>query len=158
MKKILLVTIALFLIVFVVSVTACSKPSIIGENTIHIPNSDGGGNITVQGGGKNPENFGDIPIYPGCEQLMKVAGEEDMNGQPGIIDHRMYVTSDSVEKVVSYYKEKMPGNGWTEESWYESSINMGTYNKGEQNVAVIGIMPADAEGSTSITIDKKYVK
>jgi hypothetical protein len=158
MKKILLVTLALILVLFVASVTACSKPGIIGENTIRIPDSEGGGNVTVQGGVKIPENFGDIPVYPGCEQVMKVSAEEDMNGQPGILDHRMYITSDSVEKVVSYYKEKMPANGWTEESWYESSINMGTYNKGEQNVAVIGVVPADAEGSTSFTIDKKYVK
>ena len=159
MKKILLVTLALILVLFGASVTACGKKGInIGDNTIRIPDSEGGGDITFQGGGKTPENFGDIPIYPGCEQVMKVTGEEDMNGQPGILDHRMYITSDSVEKVISFYKEKMPGNGWTEESWYESTLNMGTYNKGEQNVAVIAVVPADAEGSTSITIDKKYVK
>jgi hypothetical protein len=120
--------------------------------------SEGGGVITFQGGCKTPENFGDIPIYPGCEQIMKVTGDESFNGQPGILDHRQYLTSDSVEKVISFYKEKMPGNGWTEEDWYESTINMGTYNKGEQSVAVIGVVPADAQGSTSITIDKKYVK
>jgi hypothetical protein len=159
MKKIFLVTLALILVLFGASVTACGSKDIgLGDNTIHIPDSEGGGDITLQGGGKTPENFGDIPLYPGSEQIMKITADETMDGQPGILDHRVYLTSDSVEKVISFYKEKMPGNGWTEESWYESTINMGTYNKGEQNIAVIGVVPADAQGSTNITIDKKYVK
>jgi hypothetical protein len=161
MKNILLVTLALILVLFGASVSACASGRTgigSGDKTIHIPDSEGGGDITVQGGGKTPENFGDIPIYPGSEQIMKVTGEEELNGQPGIIDHRMYQVSDSVEKVISFYKEKMPGNGWTEEAWYEGTLNMGTYNKGEQNIAVVAVVQADAQGSTSITIDKKYVK
>jgi hypothetical protein len=159
MKKILLVTLALILVLFCASVTACGKTGInMAEKTIHIPNSEGGGDITFQGGGKTPENFGDIPIYPGCEQVAKITGTEDMNGKPGVLDHRMYITSDDVEKVISFYKEKMLGNGWTEETWYEGTLNMGTYNKGEENVAVIAVVSADAQGSSSITIDKKYVK
>jgi hypothetical protein len=91
---------------------------------------------------------------------MKITGEEDMDGQPGILDHRIYSTSDSVEKVVSFYKAQMPVNGWTEDTWAEASvITMGTYNKSEkQSVAVIAVMAADANGATNITIDKKYVK
>ncbi len=161
MKKILLVTLALILVLVGASVTACTcgkKGISVGENSIRIPNSEGGGDITFQGGGKTPENFGDIPIYPGCEQVAKVTAAEDMNGKPGTLDHRMYITKDSAEKVISFYKEKMIGNGWTEESWYESTINMGTYNKGEEAIAVIAIAAADAEGSTSIIVDKKYVK
>jgi hypothetical protein len=159
MKRILLVTLALIIVLLVASVTSCGKKGAnIGNTTIHVTNSEGSGDITVQGGGKTPENFGDIPIYPGCEQVLKVTSEEDMDGQPGVLDHRMYLTSDSAEKVISFYKEKMPGNGWTEESWYESMINMGTYNKGEGNIAVVAVVPADAKGSTSITIDKKYLK
>ena len=136
MKKILLVALALILVLVGASVTACTcgkKGISVGENTIRIPNSEGGADITFQGGSKTPENFGDIPIYPGCEQVAKITGAEDMNGKPGVLDHRMYITKDSVEKVINFYKEKMPGNGWTEESWYESTINMGTYNKSEEH-------------------------
>lgn len=159
MKKVLLVTLALALVLIGASLTACKTGiGTNGEGTIHIPDSEGGGDITLAGGGKTPENFGDIPIYPGCEQIMKVVGDESIDGQPGILDHRMYLTSDSVDKVIKFYKEKMPGNGWTEDSWYESTINMGSYNKGEDSVAVISIVPADAEGSTNIQIDKKSLK
>jgi hypothetical protein len=163
MKKVLLVTLALVLVLICIGATACGKKGIDlggGPGTIHIPDSEGGGDITLQGGGKTPENFGDIPLYPGSVQLLKLTGDEDNNGQPGILDHRMYSTSDSVEKVIAFYKAQMPANGWTEESWAEASvINMGTYNKAEkQSVAVIGVVPADAQGGTSITVDKKYSK
>jgi hypothetical protein len=161
MKKVLLVTLALVLVLVCISATACGKKgiSVGGPGTIHITDSEGGGDITFQGGGKTPENFGDIPIYPGCEQVAKITGNEEMDGKPGILDHRMYITSDSVEKVIAFYKAQMPVNGWTEEGWYESTINMGTYNKSEkQSVAVIAVVPADAQGGTSITVDKKYLK
>jgi hypothetical protein len=114
---------------------------------------------TYKGGGKTPENFGDIPIYPGCTQLMKITGDEDNDGQPGILDHRIYITSDSVEKVVNFYKTQMPLNGWNEDMWAESTITIGSYSKSEKNsAAVIGIAPADAKGGTNITVDKKYSK
>jgi hypothetical protein len=159
MKKILLLVIALTMVLACASFTACGKAGI--NNTIHIPDSEGGGDIAITGltgGDKTPESFGDIPIYPGCEQIMKVTGDETMNGQPGVLDHRQYLTSDSVEKVINFYKEKMPGNGWTEDSWYEGTINMGSYSKGETSVAVISVVSADAEGGTMLTIDKKYQK
>jgi hypothetical protein len=162
LKKVLSLILALVMVLVCVSFTGCLKKGLtVGDNTINIPDSEGGGGITVQGstgGGETPENFGDIPIYPGCKQLAKITGEEDMNGQPGILDHRIYSTSDSVDKVVSFYKTQMPANGWTEESWYESTMNVGTYNKGEQSYAVIAVTPADTEGESMFTIDKKYQK
>jgi hypothetical protein len=81
-----------------------------------------------------------------------------MSGQPGILDIRMYTTSDSPEKVVSFYKDKMPGNGWTEDSWYEGNINMGSYSKGETSIAVISVSAGDTNGGAIISISKKYVK
>jgi hypothetical protein len=156
MKKVLLVIIALALVLLGTSLTGCGKSVI--NSTIHIPDSEGGGDITVAAGGKTPENFGDIPTYPGSSQLSKVSGNEDMNGKPGILDIRMYSTSDSPEKVVSFYKDKMPGNGWTEDSWYEGDINMGSYSKGETSLAVISVSAGDAKGGAIINISKKYQK
>jgi len=156
MKKVLLVTLALALVLLGTSLTACGKTGI--NSTIHIPDSEGGGDITVSGGGKTPENFGDIPTYPGSSQISKVTAEEEMNGQPGILDIRMYTTSDSPEKVVSFYKDKMPGNGWTEDSWYEGNINMGSYSKGETSIAVVSVSAGDTNGGAIISISKKYVK
>jgi len=159
MKKILLIILSLVLVLLGTSLTACGKTGI--NNTIHIPDSEGGGDIEITGlagGDKTPEDFGDIPIYPGCVQLAKVTAEEEMNGQPGIFDHRIYSTSDSVEKVVAFYKDKMPANGWTEDSWYEGTANMGSYSKGESSVAVISVVAADTEGGAMLTIDKKYQK
>jgi hypothetical protein len=162
MKKVLLLILALIVVLACVSFTGCLKKGLtVGDDTIHIADSEGGGDITVQGlggEGKTPEDFGDIPIYPGCTQLMKIVGDETMNGLPGVIDHRMYLTTDSVEKVIKFYKVKMPENGWTEEMWAESTINMGQYNKGENKVAVISIVAADAQGGANINIDKKYAK
>jgi hypothetical protein len=158
MKKILLLTLVLAMVLLGASVTGCNKGINIGDNTIHIPDSEGGGDITVAAGGKTPENFGDIPIYPGSSQLSKVTGDEEMSGQPGILDIRMYSTSDSSDKVVSFYKDKMPANGWTEDSWYESTINMGSYSKGETSIAVISVTAGDTNGGAVISISKKYVK
>jgi hypothetical protein len=158
MNKVLLVILAFALVLLGSSVTACGKGIGINNTSIHISNPDGGGDITMQAGGKTPENFGDIPTYPGSSQISKVTGNEDMNGQPGVLDIRMYSTNDNPDKVVSFYKDKMPGNGWTEDSWYEGDINMGSYNKGETSLAVISISAGDTKGGAIISISKKYVK
>jgi hypothetical protein len=163
MKKVLLVALALVLVLLCVSFTACGKKGINIEGPggeIHISQPSGSAAITLQPGGKTPESFGDIPIYPKSTQLYKITGEEEIDGQPGILDHRMYSTSDSVEKVVSFYKTQMPLNGWTEETWAEgTTLNMGVYNKTEkQSAAVVAVVPGDANGTNTITIDKKYLK
>ena len=106
----------------------------------------------------NAESFGDIPIYPGADQLYKMKGEEPMDGKSATVEHRLYGTSDSPDKVVAFYKKEMPANGWNETFWSESDLlNMGTYEKnGQQSVAVIAIT-SNEEGGSNITLDKKTV-
>jgi hypothetical protein len=164
MKKILLVTLALALVLLGAGVMGCKTGISVGGNgeaTVHIPDSDGGGDVAITGlgsEGKTPEDFGDIPIYPGCKQLIKMVGSETWEGEPGVLDHRMYITTDSPDKVVKFYKQKMPGNGWTEDSWMEGdNLNLGSYTK-DTAAAVISAVPADAQGGTNIQIDRKSKK
>jgi hypothetical protein len=55
MKKLIFIALALVLVLFCVSVTACAKGiKIDGPGDIHISNPDGNGDINIQGGAKLP--------------------------------------------------------------------------------------------------------
>ena len=168
MKKVILIMLLLVIILSCVGITACTcgKESEIisalkdaqeqAQNQQQTPAKTTAQSTKPSG---DAESFGDIPIYPGAKQLYKIKGEEPMDGQAATVEHRLYGTSDSTDKVVAFYKKEMPANGWTETFWSESDLlNMGTFEKnGQQSVAVIAIS-SNEEGGSNLTIDKKTVK
>lgn len=107
-----------------------------GESEVSV-----GGNVEV------PKNFPeDVPIYTGLK-LNTSAQDKETATVRG-------VTSDSVEKVVDFYKSRLEAKGWTEDMVVSQGgkepMTMLTYSKDDRSASIM-IMRTDTETSVSIT-------
>ena len=80
------------------------------------------------GGG---ESLGDVPVYPGADKTgdysgsdvpLPLLGEGLDTEEYHDAQWAVYETDDAADDVISFYKDKMPGNGWNEENWFETSL------------------------------------
>jgi len=87
-------------------------------------------------------------IYPGAES---VKGGMRMTMPNGTMISAVYVTSDSKDQVLAFYKSKLTGNVSTFDTVNGSVI---TYNKGESESIVVTITsePSEYDGKTQIHI------
>jgi len=100
-------------------------------------------------------NWGDIPLYPGANQLQKasfVAPPTAGDSEYAKVEWRYFETGDEIEKVAEFYKKQMPDRGWEEKGWIEVlQMNTGTYTKNDENdVAMVWL--SSQEGKTIIAI------
>jgi hypothetical protein len=164
MKKIGLMAIALLVILG--GVTACSGGKKEKETTTTQTQANQQGTVTtstkpVSG---SSTSWRDMPIYPGSKEYFKISSDESetVNDKPAIYESRMYETSDKKDQVVTFYKDKMAANGWTEKSWMDlgsegQESSLAEYEKnGGDNIAVVQISNTDK--NTLIKLDTKYPK
>ena len=114
-------------------------------------------------GGGGGASLGDIPVYPGAEKTGDYSGDyslpllgEDLDVEDyGNTQWAVYETGDSVDDVGSFYREKMPDNGWNEEGWFDISFGegaaWGSYTKNDGDDAA-WVVISGTEDQTEIVI------
>ena len=103
-----------------------------------------------------------IPIYPGSksDEEYYIKGDQVFKDKPAVLESRIFTTSDKMDSVVAFYKEKMPASGWKDTGWIEGGGEMyvGSYEKnGGQEISAIQIFYDDNK-VTNIKIDWIYAK
>ena len=93
-------------------------------------------------------NWDDMPTYPGADTDER-SWVTISEGEGFQSETRIYVTSDSADKVADFYKSEMPRNGWDQVMWTSAGdVENGIYGKnGEQDVAQIMIMEEEEQGT-----------
>jgi hypothetical protein len=90
---------------------------------------------TITTGNSSSASEGDlgVPIYPGAARR---EGGMTINGPNGSMVTAVYSTSDSVGKVVDFYKDKLGGNASVIETGTGAVISAGTNNKDAMIITV----------------------
>jgi hypothetical protein len=106
--------------------TKAAEASATAEKTVKATKTP----ATAQPSGNGGEGLENIPAYPGADKTGDYSGDyslpalgeglntEDYSDTSWVV----YETSDSVDDVAAFYKDKMPANGWNEEKWFDSSF------------------------------------
>lgn len=76
---------------------------------------------------------GNIPEYPGA----KLSSSSVQNG----VNTYLYTTPDSAAKVLDFYKQQMPANGWSEQQENGGVANVLEFTKGQQRAAITVMVP-----------------
>jgi len=118
------------------------KVNISGDK-VTIETKDGKSTFASGGNAKVPENFPkDVPVYAGASIL---ASASVPNGSVLTLQ-----TKDAAAKVMSFYKGKLTGSGWTSEMTMEQGEQlMSAYKKGKKTISIIA---GKSDKLTSITI------
>jgi len=83
------------------------------------------------GGGGGSASLGDVPVYPGADKTgdysgsdvpLPLLGEGLDTEEYHDAEWAVYETDDPADDVISFYKDKMPDNGWDEEGWFDTSV------------------------------------
>jgi hypothetical protein len=117
----------------------------LGNETMTIKTKDGTMSIASGKSAKVPDSFPkDVLVYAGATVLAAVTVPEGVN--------LSLETPDSVDKVVSAYKSKMTGDGWSEESTFTAGDqSMMAYKKDNRTASVI-IMKSDDKTQITLTV------
>ena len=158
--KIILIVVAIFAFVTVAGIGACvfigyrAKQHL--DQTIKV--DEGGKGITLKtpkgdirlgemaGGGAKP--IGDLPPYPGAKPVDK--GAQFSVGDKDLISGQEYVTSDSVQDVVNFYKEKLGPKATVSE--YDGQFQLSHADKEDKGITVVHVGPDEETGQTKILI------
>jgi hypothetical protein len=89
----------------------------------------------------------DVAVYPGAT-ASEGGGETSMGG--GAIKVQQYVTSDSVDKVVSFYKDKLGPKALVQQSNNQALVQLA----GSNGMISIVISPDESSGKTKISITR----
>lgn len=110
--------------------------------------SNGEGSITI-GGGKLPADWpSDAPKYANAS-IQYSGSSNPQTGEAG--SAVVFMTSDSVEKVVEFYKKSLVSNGWKIEQ--TANMGMSTVISATKDTRTFGVYISSAgEGKTSVTI------
>ncbi len=81
----------------------------------------------------------DIPAYPGAK--LSSTGVED-----GAKTY-LYTTTDSIAKVLNFYKQQMPANGWSEQQENGGVANVLEFTKDPRRAIVSAMEPLPTSGS-----------
>lgn len=160
MKKLAFLILALVIMLAGV-LTACGSPvndnSSGGQQQSQQQSQDEDNDNSAIILGDDSWEFSDIPEYPGADEAYKIRGEEP--GEPPIIvENEILISNDSIEDVADYYRSAMANEGWEETFWGEiTSGFIGSFTKPGDAGAAVGIATT-SEGTTIITLDKRYPK
>jgi len=119
---------------------------------------------TPEPSGGGGASLGDVPAYPGAEKTAEYTGSDVPLPVPGgdldvdeyeDAEWAAYETSDSVDDVAAFYKDKMADNGWEEESWFDLTFGggaaWGTFTRDNGDSAAWVFVGGDEE-QTVITV------
>jgi hypothetical protein len=155
MKKVILFMLALAIVLACLSLIACGGEE--GEDTSPPPSkveetapSEEAPAPSAPSGGLS---WNDMPVYSGAKQVTKGSWSiPPTEGDYSKVEWRYYETGDSLDDVASFYKSKMPGNGWEEMGWMEvPQMKWGVYNKDNENEAATVWVGSD-NGETAIAL------
>ncbi len=115
-----------------------------GDNATFTMGGADGSKVQVGENLKMPDGFpGDIAVYPG----MKISTAS--SSQQGFLVHAQ--TGDSLDKVASFYTEKMASDGWEKESELtQPEMRVLTYKK-EGRHAAVNIFSSDGTTTLQLT-------
>jgi hypothetical protein len=148
MKKALLFVILAVLLIMCIGLVACGGNNEGTATQEPAKTTAASTKTTVASSGGLTWN--DMPVYSGAKETQKGSWSIPANeGDYSKVEWRYYEVSGSMADIVSYYKSKMPGNGWTETAWMEMGTTAwGMYNKNsEKDASMVWIM---AEGGKTI--------
>jgi len=121
---------------------------------INFPQSSGSPQVHIQPSGPasaKPETGPavniDVPIYPGATPAQG-GGEMSLGG--GTFKVQVFTTDDSVDKVLSFYKDKLGSQAYVQESGNHASVQV----SGSNGVVQVGITHDEASGKTKFTITR----
>ena len=103
----------------------------ISDGKVMVETKDGAATYAVGGGAKVPDTFPkDVQVYAGAKVTASVSMP---NGQ-----HLSLESSDSIEKIIAFYKSQMSGGGWKEEmSMNQGQSSMLVYKKETRTVSIV---------------------
>ena len=135
--------------------TSAATSSQTSNQTSQPSSSEPEATTTESSGGNGGSGFtwNDVPIYGGASQVQEfnisIPPEE---GEYSRVEWRYYETNDDIDKVVDFYKDKMPDNGWDEMAWMDMmEIGYGMYMKNnEADAAMVWLSSSD--GKTEIAL------
>lgn len=84
-----------------------------------------------------------IPVYPGA----KLSSSSAQNG----VNTYLYTTSDTLAKVLDFYNQQMPANGWSKQQANGGVANELEFTKGQQRAVISAIVPLPTDGSALTT-------
>jgi len=96
----------------------------------------------------------DVPVYPGAEAMEDQWTSTEIEGMTA--GNRTYTTDDSVDDVVDFYTSEMPGYGWSEPSWIQSS-GSATASFFKDDTETANFQVETREGVVYITIIRQHV-
>jgi len=100
-----------------------------------------------------------MPLYPGATTFQYTPGGHDPgDASYAKVEYRYYTTSDSAEKVSTYFRARMVAEDWAESIWLSDlgpGAQQGTFSKNNgQDIAEVWIT-AQSDGTTYITLGRK---
>jgi hypothetical protein len=81
----------------------------------------------------------DIPAYPGAK-LSNTSVEDGAKTY-------LYTTTDNIAKVLAFYKQQMPANGWSEQQENGGVANVLEFTKDSRRAIVSAMVPLPTSGS-----------
>lgn len=118
----------------------------VDSGNMQIKSKDG--EVSLGEGTKLPEGWpDDVPLYAGTKLLTAVKSGDGSTIQG--------TTTDALDKVTAFYKDKLTKGGWVEESVTTApQMSMMSYSKDASSLMVM-LSASDAETSISISVGKK---
>lgn len=159
--KIILIVLALFMFLGILGMGSClyigyrakqrlnqfqrqvttSFPMPSGTREVHTQPSSPAGSANVQTGAVVDTG---VPVYPGA---VPAGGSGQMSLGTTTVKTQQYLSDDSVDKVVAFYKEKIPAA-----QVIQSGNQAAVQSFGSGGVLTIGISPDSSSGKTKIAI------
>ncbi|HUU14508.1 MAG TPA: zinc ribbon domain-containing protein [Terriglobia bacterium] len=158
--KIILIVVGIFAFVTVAGIGACVYIGYRARQTLNetIKVDEAGKGITLktpkgdirlgERASGDVKSIGGVPPYPGATPVDK--GAQFSVGDKDLISGQEYVTSDSVEDVVNFYKEKLGPK--TSVSEYEGQFQLTHADKEDKGITVIHVGRDEETGETKILI------
>ena len=98
---------------------------------------------TATTGGTTSSLPGGIPVYPGA----KLSSSSAQNG----VTTYLYTTSDTLAKVLDFYNQQMPANGWSKQQANGGVANVLEFTKGQQRAVISAMVPLPTDGADLTT-------
>jgi len=158
--KIILIVVGIFAFVTVASTGACVYIGYRAKQTLNetIQVDEAGKGITLktpkgdirlgESSGGEGKSIGGIPPYPGATPVNK--GAELSLGGKDFISGQEYVTSDSVEEVVNFYKEKLGPK--TSVMEYEGKFQLTHTDAEDEGISIVHVSRDEETGDTKILV------
>ena len=98
---------------------------------------------TATTGGTTSSLPGGIPVYPGA----KLSSSSAQNG----VTTYLYTTSDTLARVLDFYNQQMPANGWSKQQANGGVANVLEFTKGQQRAVISAMVPLPTDGADLTT-------